>query len=723
MKRRLLWPSWWAVLAFFEPTPNTVEAQCFNTIQYPYMITTLDQTTTTPVTISTCNSTTQYSVVLVNSSGIYTFTVTENSSGISRYVTLTDALSNLIAHGPSPLQASIPGTGQYRVHWTDNAACNGSWNCYTTTAVLTNFLGGCIPPLGITAAGITSTSANVSWTASTSNPANGYEYVITTTYGTPTGSGTATTATSFTATALTPNTQYFVYVRAMCANGTSLWNFSSFLTLCLAVTAPWTEDFEGPTFSLNNTFNSCWTTIPVSAQYHWYYSWWLENGYTFTSNTGPSADHTTGVPFAGKYIYTETNKNSAGQQAEIGTPWIDISGITNPELRFWKHFYGAHIDSFFVEVDTGSGFQTIFATHGPGPQIAETDPWVEEVLSLNPFTGSTALQIRFRAISGGVLVDLALDDISVGPPCFMNVGIAAISASCFGTNNGTAAVTASGGTPPYSYLWNTGDITPTLSNLTAGQYQVTVTDAGGCAVSINTTVTQNTAISAIIIQDNVDCFGGSNGWAILNVSGGTPPYSYLWNTGDLTSTLSSLTAGLYQITVTDAHGCTIDNQVVITEPAELVVMVDIVPPDAAVANVTGGSPPYTYVWSTNPPQTTLTATGLPPGTYTVTVTDASGCSATWDFMIGMEEPGFAQYIDLYPNPTTDGVFIDYNFTGEVDLEVTVMNHLGQVVLTISEPNAISGQFRLEVAEWASGIYNVLFSNGSQSNSRQLVIQK
>ncbi len=723
MKRRLLWPSWWAAWGFLLFAPNTVKAQCINTLQYPYPFatTTLDQTTTTPVTISTCNSTTEYSVVQVNFPGVYAFTVTRNSSGTPGYVTLTDDLNNVIAHGPSPLQASIPGTGQYRTHWTDDAACNGSSTCFTTMAVFSSSLG-CIPPQGITATGITSTSANVSWTASTSNPANGYEYVITTTYGTPTGSGTPTTATSFTATTLAPGTQYFVYVRAMCANNTSLWNFSSFLTPCLAVTAPWTEDFEGSSFALNNTFDSCWTTIPVSAQYHWDYSWWVETYGTLSSFTGPSADHTTGVPGAGKYIYTETNKNSAGQQAEIWTPLIDISGLTSPELRFWKHFHGAHIDSFFVEVDTGSGFQTIFATHGPGPQIAETDPWVEEVLSLNPFSGSTALQIRFRAISGGVLVDLALDDISVGPPCFLNTSVA-INASCFGTDNGTAAVTASGGMPPYSYLWNTGDVTPALSHLTAGPYQVTVTDAGGCTASITTTVTQNTAISTIIVQDNVNCFGGSNGWASLNVSGGTPPYSYLWNTGGLTSTLSNLTAGLYQITVTDAHGCTIDNQVDITEPAELNIMVDVVLPDAAMANVTGGSSPYTYVWSTNPPQTTPTATGLSPGTYTVTVTDANGCSATWDFMIGMEELDLARYIDLYPNPTTDEVFIDYNFTGEVDLEVTVMNHLGQVVLTISEPNAVSGQLRLEVAEWASGIYNVLFSNGSQSNSRQLVIQK
>ncbi len=299
----------------------------------------------------------------------------------------------------------------------------------------------------------------------------------------------------------------------------------------------------------------------------------------------------------------------------------------------------------------------------------------------------------------------------------------AISASCFGTNNGTATVTASGGSFPYSYLWNTGDTTSALSNLTAGQYQVMVTDASGCIASINTTVTQNTAISAIMVQDNVDCFGGSNGWASLNVAGGTPPYSYLWNTGNTTSALTNVTAGTYQVTVTDVYGCTIDNQVTITEPTELVVMVDVLPPDTAVANVTGGSPPYTYLWMTQPPQTTQTATGLSPGSYTVIVSDGNGCYASWDFMISMEELDLARYIELYPNPPTDEVFIKYNFTSEVDLEVTVVNHLGQVVLTISESNAVSGKLRLDVAEWAGGIYSVLFSNGSQSNSRQLVIRK
>ena len=200
-------------------------------------------------------------------------------------------------------------------------------------------------------------------------------------------------------------------------------------TLCAAVTAPWAEDFEGPTFAPGITFDPCWTTIPVSGAFS-IYSWWVETSNTSSVNTGPSADHTTGVPGTGRYIYTEASWGSTGDQAEVRTPLIDISAINNPVLRFWKHFHGADIDSFFVDVNTGSGFQTIYAIQGDGPQTTETDPWVEEVLDLNAFAGSTVLQIRFRAISAGCCAgDMALDDISIdiGPPCFKPSAISVVS--------------------------------------------------------------------------------------------------------------------------------------------------------------------------------------------------------------------------------------------------------------------------------------------------------
>ncbi len=869
--------------------------------------------------------------------------MTNYYSGAPGYVTLTDTLDNVIAHGLSPLHVAIPATGQYRAHWTDDAACGSTQKTeHTATAVFINSLSGCIPPSGITATGIAATSANINWTAFPSNPANGYEYVITTTYGMPTSSGTPMTATSLATTTLAPSTQYFVYVRAMCAGGTSLWNSATFITACLpTVTAPWTEDFDGATFAPGDwwpftlpTLDSCWTTIPISNLNT--YSWWVGAGSTsFIISTGPSADHTTGVTGAGQYIYTSMDGGDSDDIAAILTPLIDISGITNPALRFWKYFHGPDIGYFFVEVDTGNGFQTIYTTYGSGPQTAETDPWVEEEVDLTPFAGSMALQIRFRSIHSWGLFgdgDIALDDISVdvGPPCLkpsaisiVSVGITDVTLdwvpgsgaswevaygapgfdpdAAVGSSNGPAGIVPAGAHPftltglaastdyhfyvreacatvsgansgwrgfarahtncspvvtapwiedfegllfdlsktfipcwtpipvgtPFPYRWvlgtsgpgnggpdddhttagagkflwtlsgygSTGDqaeiwtplidisgvINPTLrfwkhfyggfvdsffvevstgsgfqtifatygpgpQTSTADPWIEEVLDlnafAGSTAlqirfrsihggpynghvalddVSVGPPCFLNTSSATII---SVSCFGANDGTAAITASGGTPPYSYLWDTGDTTSTLGNLTAGTYQVTIADAYGCIIDNQVVVTEPAELIVTGNS-PPNSgtAIVSTSGGTPPYSYLWNTG--DITLDLTNLTAGLYRVTVTDANGCSDTAgiDVIVGMEELDLARYIDLYPNPTTDEVFIDYNFTSEVDLKVTVMNHLGQVVLTISEPNAVSGQLRLEVAEWASGIYNVLFSSGSQNDSRQLMIQK
>ncbi len=418
MKRLLRWPQLWGALIFFALTPNMVDAQCINIYQFPSTIITIDQTTTTPLTISTCNYTEEYYVVNVNFPGIYTFSV----SSIPGYVTITDASNNVVSHGPSPHQVAIPGTGQYRAHWSDNASCGASTICYTTTAVFTTFLGGCIPPLGITATGITSNSANISFTASSSNPANGYEYVITPTAGTPTGAGTPITGTTFPAGGLTPNTQYFVYVRAMCASDTSLWNQTSFFTTCVAVTAPWTENFDGPAWVPSVTIDQCWTANPTSG-----YRWQVNTGTTSSLSTGPSGDHTTGTS---NYLYTEASSGAPGDVAELITPLVDISGVTNPALRFWKHFYGAEIDSFSVSVDAGSGWVTIYSTVGDGPQTSVTDPWVEEVLDLSSFTGSTGLQVRFRAVSAGCCGgDMAIDDVAInqGPPCFKPSSISVVS--------------------------------------------------------------------------------------------------------------------------------------------------------------------------------------------------------------------------------------------------------------------------------------------------------
>ena len=139
-----------------------------------------------------------------------------------------------------------------------------------------------------------------------------------------------------------------------------------------------------------------------------------------------------------------------------------------------------------------------------------------------------------------------------------------------------ATVTGIGGTGAYTYDWSpngfTGDGTITYSNLIAGVYNVTITDANLCTTTTSVTITQPAvALTATTTKINVKCRGGNTGSATVTGSGGTGAYTYDWApngfTGDGTITYSNLIAGIYTVTVTDANLCTATSSVTITQPA------------------------------------------------------------------------------------------------------------------------------------------------------------
>ena len=201
----------------------------------------------------------------------------------------------------------------------------------------------------------------------------------------------------------------------------------------------------------------------------------------------------------------------------------------------------------------------------------------------------------------------------------------ATNVSCFGGNNGSISVLASGGTPQYSILWN--DLTTVFvkNNLSAGSYAYTITDANGCKYSQSKAVTQpNSTLVATELVTNVSCFGGNNGKIELNISGGTPPYA----TGGVNFPQNNLSAGNYSFTVTDANGCSTVKTITVTQPpllvaAELVTNVSCFGGNNGKIelNISGGTPPYA-TGGVNFPQNNLSA-----GNYSFTVTDANGCSA------------------------------------------------------------------------------------------------
>jgi len=132
-----------------------------------------------------------------------------------------------------------------------------------------------------------------------------------------------------------------------------------------------------------------------------------------------------------------------------------------------------------------------------------------------------------------------------------------VNTTCSGGSDGAATANPSGGTAPYTYSWQpSGQITQTATGLSAGSHTLTVTDATGCSSIQPVTITQSSQIQANLTSTNVTCFSQCNGIASVNPSGGTGPYTFLWQPGgQITASISSLCAGLYTVTITDANGC------------------------------------------------------------------------------------------------------------------------------------------------------------------------
>ncbi|MBI4648427.1 MAG: PKD domain-containing protein, partial [Bacteroidia bacterium] len=256
--------------------------------------------------------------------------------------------------------------------------------------------------------------------------------------------------------------------------------------------------------------------------------------------------------------------------------------------------------------------------------------------------------------------------VTITQPAALTASISSqTNVTCNGASNGSATVTASGGIPPYSYLWSNNQTTPTAIGLCAGTHAVTVYDANGCTGVASATINQPTAITTSFSTTNVNCNGGNNGAVNLTVSGGTQPYTYMWSNGAATQDISGLTAGIYTLTINDALGCTKTTSATITQPASAL--------SATITNVTnvscfeacngtatatasGGTAPYTYLWNDPlPAQITQTATNLCAGIYTVTVTDANGCTKTTSPTITQPSSTVTVTISSFTNVTCYGV--------------------------------------------------------------------
>ena len=288
----------------------------------------------------------------------------------------------------------------------------------------------------------------------------------------------------------------------------------------------------------------------------------------------------------------------------------------------------------------------------------------------------------------------------------IQISLQSDSSSC-GNSNGSICSTVIGGTPPYTYSWNTPgvpDTTACANNLFAGNYVLTVTDSNGCIAYLAAVMVDVAPIQISLQTTYVSCNGSNDGSICSTVSGGTAPYQYQWDDISLQQTLclDSVIAGTYNLCVTDSNGCVICAIETITEPTPLVVTDTVINATCPTCNdgeiqlnVIGGTQPYLYSWSP-----TGNGTNLPIGTYDYCVTDFNGCttcdSATVSFTTEVKSIDYGVDFSIYPNPTSG--LINISSDKLID-RVIVRNVLGEIV---SESN----ESQIDISNQANGVYFV-----------------
>jgi hypothetical protein len=255
----------------------------------------------------------------------------------------------------------------------------------------------------------------------------------------------------------------------------------------------------------------------------------------------------------------------------------------------------------------------------------------------------------FSGLKGGyyhILVQNATSEIIADSIYYLNhysssiadAHISITQINCFGNANGSIELTY---ILPATHIWENMDNSTFLrTNLNPGNYSVTVTDGAGCSKILSNTIVQPTELSVSENHTNINCYGSNNGQIQLNFSGGMPPYSVIWSSGQTTASISNLSEGNYSYTVSDNNSCVKTGTVYISEPDELNVIANVTNNEcygdlngSIEISITGGVPNYNVSWTPNTYVSGNNIINAPAGTYNLQVVDANNCTFNSQYTI------------------------------------------------------------------------------------------
>lgn len=597
------------------------------------------------VTITDFNGCETFDTIVISEPDVLTVSITADS--INCFAG-TDGNATAIPLGGTPLP-----NGDYTYLWSDaqnDAVANGlSAQTYTVTVTDAN---GCTASTSVTMEEYD--ALDLTLTSSTLASCNGVQ------------DGTATIEPSGGAGGYTYDWQVIGNQTTQTAVGLTVGTYTVVVTDQLGCTASTTVDVDSPNqivAGFNSTpalcFDSADGQVVVNAS-GGTPDPSLPEGYTFDwSVAGGNGSMHNGLP-SGMHFVTITDANNCFEVLEV-------------EVFAPDEIY---LETVSTDVNCGNGNDgnaTVTVTSGGAGGFmyqwsSGTNPTNSTVTELSVGT----VYVTVEDANGCTAVDSVL--LTSPDAIVLDSDFAAVD--CNGNNTGTATVLPSNGAGGFTYLWDANansQTTATAIDLTAGTYMVTVTDANMCTETIEVVVTEPTILTTTISGNDAACFGDANGNSTVVPDGGTLDYTYLWSDGSTNAMADGLVAQAtpYSVTVTDGNGCTAVSSFIISSPDELTLSLAGVDVEcfgensgSATATAGGGAGNFIYSWSDGSTQTTPTATNLAANSYTVTVTDANGCTI-------VESVGIAQPNELIiaENQITN-VGCNGSNSGAIDVDVS-----------------------------------------------------
>ena len=469
------------------------------------------------------------------------------------------------------------------------------------------------------------------------------------------------------------------------------------------------------------------------------------SGFSYTwpnGRTGPSQDGLC----AGRYVLTVTDNN--------GCTATDTVALFDPSLL--------NLTTTPTQISCNGvcdGSITVAASGGAAPY---TYSWS------NGGSGATQSNLCPGQYSVTVMDDNGnqfREYITLDNPSPIFISFTSADETCAGLSDGSVRADVTGGTAPYTYTWTGGLTGPTNANVAPGTYTLNITDANNCTGTATVTVNAATALTVTAATTNpILCNGNCNGELTATPAGGSAPYTYLWSDGSTNAVNSNLCGGSYDVTVTDANGCSANTTVTLAQPNAIVITPTVVDATCGAAcngsitlGVSGGTGAITYTWGgiTPNPGNVSTAVNLCAGVYSVTATDASGCTSAIEVAVKntgatattvVTHPSCAGICDgtITVTPTSGTAPYTYNWSNgnttnatsslcAGDYSVTVTDNGGCMYVetiqildpdtiaptaTVTQPSCVTtcdGSVSLAPTGGA-GSYNILWSNGATTTA-------